>query len=279
MISKSSSLTILHDSNSTTTDHSHKMSVFGRDSVTLSINSTEDYLYIGYHKPINAIFINITTQEDLEGSLSLEYWNDSSWSSVTNKSDDTLGLYRSGFIRWDREYTNQVKNEVNNESKYWYRITLSQDRTDIAIQGCNLVFSDDYELSLEQPYINNQEFLGSESSHIKTHAAVKREIIQKFRNKNYIKYNSSTGEKEDINVWDLLDIDEVRLAATYLALSKIYYQLSDDQEDVWASKATSYEEKFNKYIAIARLSIDVDDDGLIAPDENKPSFSSRVISR
>ena len=115
-------------------------------------------------------------------------------------------------------------------------------------------------------------------SYIKTHAAVKREILQKFRNKNYIVYNVD-GNKEDINVWDLLDIEEVRLAASYLALSKIYFGLSDDEDDVWNSKSKYYEGKFNKYINIASLSIDIDDDGLMSDGEDKPAFSTRFMSR
>ncbi len=279
MIDKTSSLTIIHDDNSVMSDYSHKMSVYDRDAVTLPITSSEDYIYIGFKKPINASYINITTQAGTEGSLNLEYWNGSIWASVSNLSDDTYGLYRSGFIRWDRELTNQVKNEVNSISKYWYRITLAQDRENIEVKGWNLVFSDDYELSLEQPYISDSEFLGNNLSHIKTHAAVKKQIIQKFRNQNYIKYNKVTGKIEDITIWDLLDIDEVRLAATYLALSKIYYQLSDNPEDDWNRKSLDYEDKFNQYIKVARLSIDIDDDGLASPSENKPLFKSTTMRR
>ena len=279
MIDKRDALTIFHDSNSTFSDYSHKMVVFGRDGVTLNISSSLDYIYIGFHKPINSFYVNISTVDGAEGSLNLEYYNGSNWNEVSNKSDDTLGFYRSGFVRWDRELQNNAKTSVDDSTKYWYRLKLDQDRTGMVIEGLNIVFSDDYELSLEQPYISDQEFLGSESSHIKTHSAVKREIIQRFRNKNYIKYNHSTGEKEDINAWDLLDIDEVRLAATYLALSKIYYQLSDNPDDVWASKSAMYENKFNKYVDLATLSVDVDDDGLISPSENKPAFTNRYMRR
>ena len=278
MIDKRDALTFIHEDNAVFTDYSHKMSVFGRDSVTLNISSLEDYIYVGFHKPINAFYINITTPNGAEGSISLEYYNGSDWNSVTNKSDDTLGLYRSGFVHWDRELSGQSKHSVNSQSMYWYRIRPDQDRTGIVLEGLNIVFSDDYELSLEQPYIGDQEFLGSESSHIKTHAAVKREIIQRFRNKDYIKYNSN-GEKENITAWDLLDIEEVKLAATYLALSKIYYQLSDNPQDVWESKSNTYMEKFNRYIEIARLSVDVNDDGIVSPSENKPAFTNRYMRR
>lgn len=279
MIDKRSALTIKHDDNSVFADYSHKMAAFGRDSVTMTITNAEDYVWVGFDKPINAVYVDITTPNGSEGSLEVQYWNGSSYVDVSEKSDDTLGLYRSGFVRWERELTNQAVSTVDSEEMYWYRILPSVDRTGIVVSGLNLVFSDDYELSLEQPYISDTEFLGSESSHIKTHVAVKNEIIQKFRNKNYVKYDSVTSDKVDIDCWDLLDIEEVKLAASYLALSKIYFGLSDNPEDVWASKSAAYRGMFDKYIDLARLSIDVDDDGLVSVSENKPAFKTRYFTR
>ena len=278
MIDQKSRLNILHDDNSVFTDYSHKMTTFGRDALTLTLTSIEDYIYVGFDKPINSVYVDITTQNGSEGTSAFEYYNGTTYIAVDNASDDTLGLYRSGFIQWDKEQENQAKSTVNSIEMYWYRIKPSVDRTAIAISGIGLVFSDDYELSLEQPYINGTEFLGSESSHIKTHTAVRNEIIQKFRNKDYIKYNDQ-GEKEDINIFDLHDIHEIRMAATYLALSKIYFQMSDNAEDIWYNKSQVYEEKFIKYINIARLSLDTNDDGVVDIGENKANFQTRFMSR
>lgn len=280
MISKQSSLSIVHSKDSILTDYSHKMSVYGRDEVTLSISSADDFLYIGFYKQINSVYIDITSESLGEGSSVLEYWNGNAWTQVINQSDDTLGLHRSGFIRWDKELNKESKNTINNTNQHWYRLTLSTDRDDLSVTGMNLVFSDDYELSLEQPYILDSSFLGNSKSHIKTHAAVKREIIQRFRNKNYVKYDSSTGKKEDITIWDLHEIEEVKLASTYLALSKIYFHLSDEPDDIWAIKSKTYEDKFNKYINVARLSVDIDDNGSLTENESKtPVMSTRYIGR
>ncbi len=283
MINKRTSLTVKHDDNSVFTDYSHSMAAFGRDTETFDVITLEDQLYVGFEKPINAIYVDIVTApndiHDTHAISTVEYWNGTAWAGVSQLSDDTLGLHRGGFIRWDREQDDQATNAVDSATMYWYKINPNEDRAGMVISGLNLVFSDDYELSLEQPYISDSEFLGSESSHIKTHAAVKREIIQKFRNKDYVKIDSVTGDKEDINCWDLHDLDEVRLAATYLAISKIYYQMSDDVEDVWAVKSKAYEDKFNKYINLARLSLDTNDDGVIDDVENKAQFKNRFLNR
>lgn len=279
MIDKRSSLIIKHDDNGVFTNHTHRMATFGRDNVTLTILSAEDYIWVGFHKPINAIYIDVVTADVTESILECSYWNGSAYVDTTTLTDDTLGLFRAGFVKWDRELTDQAKSVLDGEEMFWYRVKPNVDRAGLVLSGINLVFSDDYELSLEQPYISDSEFLGTEVSHIKTHSAVKAAIIQKFRNKNYIKYNNITGDREDITCWDLLDIEEVKLAATYLALSKIYFQLSDNADDVWSSKATYYEEKFEKFINIARLSLDIDDDGLESTGENKKPFKTRYFNR
>lgn len=255
--------------------------MFGRDNQTLTFTTLEDYFYIGFSKPINAVYWDIIAEpsdaHDSHDISTVEYWN-GAWTAVSDLSDDTLGLHRAGFIRWDKDVTDQVENTVDSSTMYWYRINSNEDRVNVEISGINLVFSDDYELSLEQPYISNSEFLGAEDSHIKTHQAVKKEIIQKFRNKNYTKIDSD-GNPQDINVWDLHDIDEIGLAATYLALSKIYFQMSDNPEDVWGSKSKVYEDKFNKYINIARLSLDTNDDGVEDSGELKQPSKTRYMTR
>lgn len=277
MIDKRSALTILVDNNTTFTEYSHKLASFGKDAVTISLANATDYLYIGFDKPINAFYVDITTAFGSEGSLTFEYYNGSNWVDCIEKSDDTLGFFRSGFVRWERQ-TDHEENSVNSMSNFWVRAKPSADRTGIALSGLNLVFSDDHELSLENASINDSTFLGDESSHIKYHSASKREIIQRFRNKDYIKVDED-GNKQDINVWDLHEIDEIKLASTYLTLSKIYYSVSDNPEDVWEVKSQKYEEKYEKYINIARLSVDLNDDGIVDDVENKPNFKTVVMRR
>ena len=280
MIDKRMNLTVKQDDNGVVfTDHSHKMASFGRDNVTMTISSLEDYIWIGFNKPINAVYIDVVTADVTEGSLEFSYWNGSEYISVTSLSDDTFGLFRSGFVKWDRELENQTVSTVDGDQMYWYRLRPSVDRGGLVISGINLVFSDDYELSLEQPYISDTEFLGNSLSHIKTHVAARNEIVQKFRNKNYIKIDPITADIEDINAWDLLDIGEVKMGATYLALSKIYYQLSDNPEDVWAIKSVEYYNKFEKYINLARLTIDTNDDGVLDDVENKRPYKNRYFTR
>lgn len=283
MINKNTQLTLIEFTGVVFNNFTLEGAQYGKDQYTVTGNlKTGGNLYVGFEKPIDGFYLNITTQAGTADSIKAEYYNGTTWVDIDSVVDDTQALFRSGFIRWDRELLNNTQVAVDSITKYWYRFNVDSavaTRNSMVIEGINLVFSDDYELSLENPLINDPEFLGDASSHILYHAASKKEIIQKFRNQNYIKIDPVSGDKEDINCWDLLDIEEVKLASTYLTLSKIYYALSDTPEDVWEVKSKLYEDKFNKNIQLARLSVDIDDDGLVSAGENKPTLTNRFMNR
>ena len=279
MIDLNSQLTVLHTADELAfTDYSNKSGSFAKDTFTLAVEST-DYFYVGFRKPISGLYFNHNTTYTTDGVLSGEYYNGSAWVSLDSSYvDDTVSLKRSGFIRWNVAQTNQATSTVNGKSLYWYRFNSSVDRAAMIIAGINLVFADDYDLSLEQPLINDTEFKGSQTSHILIHAAVRNEILQKFKNKDYLKVNSS-GVLADINQWDLHNILEVKQAAVFLALSKIYENMSDASNDVWSEKAAKYSERYDKMINLARLSLDTNDDGVEQAIENKPNFTTRYMTR
>lgn len=278
MIDLKAYLTVMHESNSEVNDYSHKAASFGRDIVTIDLG-TADYIFIGYRKPINAFYFNHNSIYANESIMKLEYFNGAAWINVDSLSDDTFGLKRSGYVRFERKQANQVSNTVNTYNRYWYRLSTLEERLDLSISGINLVFADDYELMLEQPYVTMPEFLDNLPSHILTHVACRNEILQSFRNKDYVKIDSN-GIKQDVDQFDLLDIFEIKQAAVYLAMSKIYFNMSDSREDVWASKAHDYRSKYEKMLQIATLSLDLNDDGLASVDEVKTkNFISTYMSR
>lgn len=278
MIDNHTKLAIKHDKATVFADYSYKMASYGKDTVVIDLTSATDYLYIGFHKPINSLYINHLTKGLLESSIVLECYTDSGYTTITELSDDTLGLARSGFIKWSNPNV-QSKHSVDGSELFWYRVKANDDRENLELAGVNLVFADDYELELEQPYIANSEFLSNQSSHVKIHAASRNEIIQYFRNKDYVKIDSN-GVKQNINAWDLHDIEEVRQAAVYLAISKIYGNMSDSPDDIWASKSDMYLGKYGRAIQLASLSLDTNDDGVNdVTIENKQSFSVKHMKR
>lgn len=89
----------------------------------------------------------------------------------------------------------------------------------------------------------------------------------------------SSGNIVDLSGFDLLDISEVKLASTYLVLSMVMMNVSDDTEDIYMEKHSHYQDKYNKIINVMTLRIDLDDDGLDDGDSEKVNLNYGFIKR
>jgi hypothetical protein len=140
------------------------------------------------------------------------------------------------------------------------------------IRGINLIFADDASLKEEFSQIDNSNMYSpGETSHILTHVAARNYILSNLRN-HYAKENNETG-LEKINQYDLMDVFEIREAAIFLALSKIFFNLSDSPDDHWWIKYREYADKYEAKMTVARLSIDTDDDGITDEEEKQRQFN------
>jgi len=266
MIDKRIKLTVMHDDNSSFTDYSDLAVDYLRDPFDLTMVSAEDYLYIGYSKPFNSTYVELEVPNTVSNQFTIELYDGSGWATM-DANDDTNGMVRSGFISWEKG--DMALTEVNSVSAYYIRLKPSVDHSQTTVRGINLVFSDDQMMKQEFFEIDNSNLLPpGETSHITKHVASRNNIMQLLRNQGIIKTNSTTGE-ENINQFDIHDIFEMRQAATYMALSKIFFNLSDSQEDNWWSKYIEYQNKFKSMFALAKLSIDTDDDGVKEESEKK----------
>jgi len=267
MIDPRTVLTVKHDDDSSFADYSEKAKDYLRDTFTIELIAAEDYLYLGYTKPFGSAYVELETPNVNANSLTAEYWDGATWQSM-DLTDETEGFTRSGYLMWDKEQ--MVDGEtvaVDSDDKYWFRIRPDADQSSTVFRGINLVFADDATLKQEFFEIDNTNMLPpGESSHISVHVASRNYIIQKLRNLGYIKDDSTSGDMI-INQWDLMDMFEIRQAAVYLALSKIFFNLSDDPEDHWWAKYRDYQDKFESVKWPAQLTVDIDNDGETDPDE------------
>lgn len=242
------------------------------ESITLD---TDNYIYIGYYKPIKQIYFDIPTPNTNANAISLEYFNGTDWTAM-EVIDGTSNLLRSGYIQW-LEISDWEANTVDDSEQYWIRISTDTLHSAATYNFIGLLYSEDRELLLENPYILETDLLMDEDNHLKAHVASRDMIIQQLSNKNYKK--SSDFKPVRITAWDLLDVQEVRQAATFLALSKIYFNLSDKTDDSWANKSDAYYDRFKEQMHLAALSLDSDDDGLVDDSERVQPFINRCIVR
>ena len=271
-------LTVLHDDDGSFTDHSTSAQDYSRDAFSLVLTTSEDNLYIGYFKPINAVYIETGTANTNSTDLTLKYYNGTSFTAVSDFIDESKGITRSGFVRWDRNLTDETKTTVNSSEKYWYQ--LSYDATFSAgttIQGLNIVFADDQDLKTRVPAITSSKFLPSgETTQILAHVAARDEIIQQLRNHGKFMQSVANAEFKDVDAFSLLEIEQIREAAKFKALQIIFEDLTDSPEDIYMERAKMYKSEFDRAMNLFFLSLDSDDDGFLDRGEELRSFTPRL---
>lgn len=278
MLDPNTQLTIKYSDNGSFTDYSQDFQDFTRDTQSVNLVSAEDKLYVGYYKPINKFYIDLATPNSNANDLSIKYYNGSTFQNVAGQLDETKGCTRSGFVQWTREQTDQTKTTIDGEEMYWYEITASADHADAVYNAIGILFADDKDLSEQVPEINDSAHLAGKSSHVLAHVASKKWIIQELRNRNYVKRDED-GTPQDITAWDLLDIEQINQASTFKALSIIYFNYSDEPNDIYERKSKSYNAQYKSALQLAVLRLDLDDDGVKDDTENTLEMKNRRVTR
>ena len=276
MIKINEKLTILHDNNSVFSDLSNDLVGFDRDSASLTFVTLEDSIYVGFYKPINVFYAELTTANTNANTMTVKYYNGSAFADCDGLHDDSNGLTRSAFVKWDRGQTTESKTTINSVELFWYKIDMSVDSSAMVIAGLNIVFSDDQDLKREL-YEISKYLPSGVTTHILSHVSARDEIIQNLNIIGKIKSDATSGWLEGITAFDLLDVSEVKLASTYLVLSKIMFAASDEADDMYANKADKYESLSKNIINNIRLKVDFDDDGLDDKTENSTSLSGVIL--
>lgn len=255
-----------HDNNSIFTDYSPEAQDYLRDNFQVTFTALEDAFYIGLYKPYEGFYLDVVTGADVDPSFSYEYYNGTAFSALS-VDDDTNSFQRNGFVKWNREIEDWSKTSIDGVEAYWVKVTASSDFS-INIKGCNIVFADDQDLLSEVRNINDYLYAG-DSSFIAYHVAARNEMVQALRNGGYRKFeeinNITNITKKYMNItkWDLLELGEVREAAKYLALSKIFFDVSENVDDKDFQKYSEFKSMYGQAFDLFYLSLDKDDDGEI----------------
>ena len=241
-----------------------------------------NYLWVGYFKPINAVYVGIDTGHSAYVSsevVTVEYYNGSTFTDVTNLTEGTRHFTRSGWLSWDRNQTDEAATTENSEELYWYRIEFTgAEYLPVTFSGVNLLLSDDIMLKEDEPHLLNGDYYpAGETSFIGFHQSARNEIVQRLRNEGNGTYANNI-YFDDLTVFDLLDYTQLSLASKYSTLSKIFFNLSDSVEDKYYAKYRDYQTMYNDAFNVFFLSIDKNDDGL-QNEVEKSSFQSGIIVR
>lgn len=270
MIDPLTKLTVLHDDNSVFANYSDLAADFIRDNFSVLLSSTEDYLYLGFAKPFSTAYVAIITANVNVNTLNAEYYNGTSWVSLA-LTDETRGFTRSGYLFWDKSL--MASTTVNSKAAYYIRLRPSADHSATVLRGINLIFADDNALKQEFFEIDHETLLPTgETSQLVQHVGARNIIVQMLRNKGYLKQSEGSSVLKQITQWDLMDIFEIKQAATMLTLSKIFFMLSDNREDTWWAKYLEYQDKFEESFKLVMLTLDENDNGETDVQESNEPF-------
>lgn len=276
MIDPNLKLTVLHDDDSSFTDYSNQMVDYLSNSVVMTVTTT-DYIYIGYRKPFNATYIEMQTANINPATMSVEYYDGTSYVDA-DYFDETNAMTRSGLVSWDK--SSMEESTVDGKSAYYVRFKLDSDSSAMEIRGMNIVFSDDRDLKQEFFEIDDPGLLPEGyDSHIPKHVAARNQIIQELRNRGNQKASGTNAVPTDINAWDLHDVFQIREAAMFLALSKIFFNLSDNVDDNWFRKFEEYNGKYKSAMSLYNLNYDENDNGVEEVNEKSNKYRAIRFSR
>lgn len=245
-------------------NHSKDSRDFLRDEFSVE-NDVGDSIYIGLYKPFNSFYVELKTPLVIDAVLTHTINGNS-----LDMDDDTKAFKRSGFNTFEKP-DSWVAEEINGITAYWVKIT-SPDVFTVEFQGCNLVFADDTDLKTE---IRNIDILlaKGDTSFIAYHQGVRDEIIQTLRNGGHLK--ESEDQVAELTKWDLLDFGEIRNAAKYLCLAKIFFDVSKNNDDKYYGRFRDFQGMYGNAFDTYILKLDTKDDG-IYDQEDDLEFNSAI---
>lgn len=267
-------LKVFIDDNSSFSDISLGMENYIRDTSALPLVALEDYIYCGLYKKFQQLYAELSTANTNAATFTAEYYNGTTWVSLVNFIDESLGFTRSGFLKWDLDQTNWATVAVNSETLYWIRLKPSADfSAGTILGGLNIVFSNDVDMQEGYSTIDDLKASANESF-IQYHQAARNEIIQLLRNAGHTKYNN---ELLNITKWDILKPHEIREASKWKALELFFFELSNEVGDKYDQLSQKCANKFSSAFNLYLLSIDKDDDGVLDSNESASVNFVKVI--
>ena len=279
----SDKLTVFKELSSVFTDVSDEVFNYIVDSTMINLN-VSDFIYVGFEKPFYNLYAELSVFNALSTTISVEYNTSSGFTSVPNLTEETNGFERSGFIKWGNTITDWEASTVNSVELFWARISVSSLITSTTtLDGLNIVFANDNDLAEEYRRINSFRD-SNDSSFIAIHQSIRKKIVQKIRNQGNAKRSRVLFGNIDVNIgdiknmtqWDLLDIDEIREAAKFYALEKIFNNASDSVDGKFQQLATQFKRSGDEAFQVFLLTLDKDDDGIVDPDEASVQFSRSI---
>lgn len=239
-------------------------------AVTISFGIGSTVIEVRSEKPLTSLYWDIVSTHD--GALLCEYYDGSAYVAVGSFKDTTGDLTKSGWTTWS-----EPADESKQSGTYRYKFTVSGVTSAVSgsLKFVGIIFSEDKDIKKEYP--NIYDYLPSgDTSFIRFHVSAKDQIVQYFRAKGNATVENLIAK--NLTEFDFLDIGEVKQAAKFYALAKIFFWLSDSPDDKYYQKYRDYLAKGNDAAEVYYLSLDKDRDGKM-DDVERLNSTELVIRR
>jgi hypothetical protein len=233
---------------------------------------TSDSFYVGYHGRFSARYFVIDTANTNAATITVEYWNGSTWTAVTDLVDQTsLGgktLAQSGFMSWENDST-WAKTTVASLELYWIRIKTSANLSSgTTIQAIQNLFSDDTLLRAYYPELvtNSQYLPEGRTNFLEQHLAAKDLVVLRMKQRQLIDDESQ-----------IIDVNDVAIGAVHACAWLIVNPIasSDPSKELRDSALKQFNEEMNRL----NKSVDQNNDGVVSEVERVSSFGMVSVFR
>lgn len=264
------------------TDLSESCVRMGEDEAVITVaNFESDALFLGYKKPVKNIFFEVSQALNSGLTKTVQIWNGTDWVNIS-AVDDTKHFNKSNFLYIDGDQIkNSVSKEVNGQTLFWLKVIFSGNGS-VKFKGINSLFCSESDLKNEEPAI--AKFYPRDlSSHIFSLVAAREFILRKINNSDgWYKYEGGLLSVNDFNQFDVFNIDELRDAAVFYTLYKIFFNRSDEADDFYYQKSQEYLNRFNECFKLwqgRKITLDRDGDGVVSESEKYQSVQKGSFYR
>ena len=244
------------------------------DSINTTVALTSsDYIYVGQRLPFTNLFLYSHVANTNTATLSVEYWNGTSWISAVDLLDGTSAsgktFAKSGIIQWSSEKSQgwQCVYDTSDSNSpaslqsitiydcYWARLKVSATLSaTTALKEITYAFTSTQELKKIDVEID---------SYLSAFASGKTEWNQEITTASKLLVTDLKRLGFVAGPGQVIELDDLYMAATFKCLELLYFNLGPSYKDRMDKMRKEYESVMN----IQNFTLDSNKDGLLDQSE------------
>lgn len=237
-------------------DETTKQTTSIKDDPLLFEVTDADAFYVGFYGRFSSRYIAMDEVNTNDVSVSVKYWNGTTWVAVQDLIDQTSGFTSSGFLHWQNQddWELKVLDPITDQELYWVKIEVDDDLSDdTAIEAVLDLYCDD---EIVRPYypelISDARYKPSGATNfLEQYVAAKDLVVLKLKQRRLIQDESQ-----------VIDINAVAIAAVHAFAWVLLHPIasSDSQRQMRDDAKSAFELEIQE----TNFSVDANKDGIVS---------------